>query len=106
MPGTGTADKCKPYAQHRLLWPGWTTLYPFCRVSEYCSFRGKDLLKEVPNLLCSCEGSTRASTAVLSQIEATPGAAIAAHGVPEDCDGGASVENFCRSRSELVKVWG
>ena len=36
-------------------------------------------------MLCSCAGSTRASTAVLSQIEATPGAVIAAQAVPEDC---------------------
>ena len=36
-------------------------------------------------MLCSCDGSSRASTAVLSQIEPTPGAVIAAHAVPEDC---------------------
>ena len=33
-----------------------------------------------------------------------PGADIAAHAVPEDCDGWLSGENFCRSRSALVKV--
>src|SRR5688572_17966358 len=35
-----------------------------------------------------------------------PGAVIAAHAVPEDCDGGLSGENFRCSRSALVKVWG
>ena len=45
-------------------------------------------------MLCSCAGSTRASIAVLSQIEPTPGAVIAAHAVPEDCDGWPSPENL------------
>src|SRR5437868_6485374 len=38
----------------------------------------------VPSLLCSELGSTRASMAVLSQIEATPGAVTAAQAIPED----------------------
>src|SRR5580704_4483473 len=54
-------------------------------MSEYCSLNGIDLLKEVPSLLCSCVGSSLASTAVLSQIELKPGAVTAAHAVPEDC---------------------
>ncbi len=35
-----------------------------------------------------------------------PGAVIAAQAVPEDCDGGPSGENFCRSTSALVNAWG
>src|SRR5215467_16038718 len=56
----------------------------------------------VPSLLCSEVGSTRASMAVLSQIEPTPGAVTAAQALPEDCSGGAFGEYFCRSRSPLV----
>src|SRR4051794_16039034 len=37
-----------------------------------------------PILLRSCAGSTRASSAVLSQTEATPGAVTAIQAVPED----------------------
>ena len=60
----------------------------------------------MPSLPCSCPGSTRASIEVLSQIEPTPGAVAAAQAVPEDCEGGASGENFCRSTSALVEVEG
>src|ERR1700752_5135603 len=56
----------------------------------------------VPSLLCSAPGSTRASTEVLSQIEPTPGADIAAQALPEEFSGGALGEIFCRSRSPLV----
>src|SRR5882757_396970 len=77
--------------------PCWVTLLPFCSVSEYCSLRGSDLLSEVPNLLCTSDGSTRASIAVLSQIEPTPGAVIAAHAAPEDCC--SPVVIFCCSAS-------
>src|SRR5882757_126143 len=93
MPGTGTN-------------PCWMTLYPCCKVSEYCSLSGTDLLSDVPILLCSWPGSTRASMAVLSQIEPTPGAVIAAQAVPEDCDGGPSGEYFCSSASALVATGG
>src|ERR1700681_2311839 len=72
MPGTGTM-------------PCWMTLKPFCKLSEYCSLNGTDLLREVPSLLCSCPGSTRASIAVLSQIEPAPGAVTAAQAAPEAC---------------------
>src|SRR5882757_7247460 len=77
--------------------PCWVTLLPFCSVSEVCSLRGTDLLSEVPSLLCTCDGSTRASIAVLSQIEPTPGAVIAAHAAPEDCC--SPVVIFCCSAS-------
>src|SRR5258708_25355996 len=93
MPGTGTN-------------PCWMTLYPCCKVSEYCSLNGTDLLSEVPSLPCSWVGSTRASMAVLSQIEPTPGAVTAAQAVPEDCDGWPSGEYFCRSTSALVETEG
>src|SRR3981189_987365 len=86
--------------------PCCVMLTPFCKVTEYCSLSGTDLLSDVPSLLCSCAGSTRASIAVLSQIEPTPGAVIAAQAVPEDCEGWASGENRCRSRSALANVWG
>src|SRR5882724_9874800 len=56
----------------------------------------------VPSLPCSEPGSTRASTAVLSQIEPTPGADIAAQALPEEFSGGALGEIFCRNRSPLV----
>src|SRR5882757_11087686 len=81
--------------------PCWVTLVPFCRVSEVCSLKGTDLLSEVPSLLCSCDGSTRASIAVLSQIEPTPGAVIAAHAAPEDCC--SPVVIFCCSASAADK---
>src|ERR1700712_5860730 len=77
--------------------PCWVTLPPFCSVSEVCSLKGTDLLSEVPSLLCSCVGSTRASIAVLSQIEPTPGAVIAAQAAPEDCC--SPVVIFCCSAS-------
>src|SRR5215468_2680106 len=56
----------------------------------------------VPSLPCSAVGSTRASTAVLSQIEPTPGADIAAQALPEEFSGAAFGEIFCRNRSLLV----
>src|SRR6185436_21080986 len=74
----------------------------FFRVTEYCSLSGSDLLKEVPSLLCSDPGSTRASTAVVSQIEATPGAVIAAQAVPEDCGRLPPLASFSESCSEVV----
>src|SRR5258708_8635663 len=89
MPGTGTM-------------PCWIKLWPFCRVSEYCSLSGSDLLKEVPSLLCSWPGSTRASTAVLSQIEPTPGAVIAAHAVPVDCGSLPPLVAFSDNSSDIV----
>ena len=49
-------------------------------------------------MLLSCAGSTRASIAVLSQIEPTPGAVIAAHAVPEDCGRLAAVCQFFRQQ--------
>src|SRR5437868_9335058 len=84
--------------------PCWMTLYPFCRVSEYCSLRGTDLLSEVPSRLCSCEGSMRASTAVLSQIEPTAGAEIAAHAVPEDSGRLPPLASRSDSNSDPVSV--
>src|SRR6201746_673225 len=78
--------------------PCWVTLLRFCRVSEVCSPKGTDLLSEVPSRLCSCDGSTRASIAVLSQIEPTPGAVIAAHAEPADCC--SPVVIFCCSASD------
>src|ERR1700710_2630695 len=77
--------------------PCWVTLLPFCSVSEVCSLKGTDLLSVVPSLLCTSDGSTRASIAVLSQIEPTPGAVIAAHAAPEDCC--SPVVIFCCSAS-------
>src|SRR5262245_36095049 len=56
----------------------------------------------VPSLPCSAPGSTRASTAVLSQIEPTPGADIAAQALPEEFSGGAFGEIFWRNTSPLV----
>ncbi len=73
-------------------------------MSEYCSLSGTDLLREVPSLLCSWPGSTRASTAVLSQIEPTPGAVIAAQAVPEDCGTLPPLASFSDSSSEAVSV--
>src|SRR5450631_664300 len=61
---------------------------------------------EVPSLLVSCAGSTRASTAVLSQIEPTPGADIAAHAVPEDCGALPPLASFSDNSSEPVSVAG
>src|SRR5258708_21689243 len=84
--------------------PCWITLESFFNVSEYCSLSGSDLLKEVPSLLWSCPGSTRASTAVLSQIEPTPGAVIAAQAVPEDCGTLPPFASFSDSTSEAVSV--
>src|SRR6185369_16080545 len=63
-----------------------------------------DLLREVPSLLCSDPGSTRASTAVLSQIEATPGAVIAAQPVPEDCGRLPPLASLSESCSDVVVV--
>ena len=73
-------------------------------MSEYRSLNGSDLLKEVPSLLCSCAGSTRASIAVLSQIEPTPGAVRAAHAVPEDCGWLPPFASFSESSSDAVSV--
>src|SRR5215475_15095379 len=56
----------------------------------------------VPSLLCSAVGSTRASTEVVSQIEPTPGAVMAAQALPEEFSGAALGEIFCRSTSPLV----
>src|ERR1700716_3021989 len=79
-------------------------LLRFCKVSKYCSLSGTDLLKEVPSLLCSWDGSTRASTAVLSQIEATPGAVTAAPAEPEDGGADPPLASFSDSASEAVSV--
>src|SRR5258707_3178972 len=57
---------------------------------------------EVPSLLCSCEGSTRASIAVLSQIEPTPGAVTAAHAAPEDCGAFPPLASFSDNSSDIV----
>src|SRR5882724_11678580 len=57
---------------------------------------------QVPSLLCSCAGSTRASTAVLSQIEPAPGAVIAAHAVPEDCGTAPPFAAFSATSSDIV----
>src|SRR5258708_36269107 len=84
--------------------PCWITLESFFNVREYCSLSGTDLLKEVPSLLCSWDGSTRASTAVLSQIEATPGAVIAAQAEPEDCGAEPPLASFSDSASDAVSV--
>src|ERR1700704_3861936 len=81
--------------------PCWVRLLPFCKVSDVRSSSVTDLLSEVPNLLLSCDGSTRASIAVLSQIEPTPGAVIAAHAAPEDCC--SPVVIFCCSASAADK---
>src|SRR3954452_18999255 len=56
----------------------------------------------VPSLPCSLPGSTRASTEVLSQIDPTPGAVMAAQALPEEFSGTPFGEIFCRSRSPLV----
>ena len=53
-------------------------------------------------MLCSCEGSTRASIAVLSQIEPTPGAVTAAHAVPEDCGALPPLASFSDNSSDIV----
>src|SRR5260370_21663832 len=82
--------------------PCWVRLVPFCRVSEVCSSSGTDLLSEVPSLLCSCDGSTRASIAVLSQIEPTPGAVTAAHAAPEDCGAFPPLASFSDNSSDIV----
>src|SRR5258708_9930294 len=73
---------------------------------EYCSFTGSDLLREVPSLLCSCVGSTRASIAVLSQTEPTPGAVIAAHADPPDCGSLPPFASFSDKSSDPVSVDG
>src|SRR5664279_1747855 len=61
---------------------------------------------EVPSLLVSWAGSTRASTAVLSQTEPTPGADIAAHALPEDCGALPPLASFSDNSSEPVSVAG
>src|SRR5882724_11213337 len=58
----------------------------------------------VPSLLCSWDGSTRASTAVLSQIDPTPGAVMAAQADPEDCGVVPPLASFSDSASEAVSV--
>src|SRR6202034_3851296 len=63
-----------------------------------------DLLMEAPSLPWSCAGSTRASTAVLSQIEPTPGAVMAAHAVPEDCGSLPPFARFSDSTCDPVSV--
>ena len=55
-------------------------------------------------MLCSDPGSTRASTEVLSQIEATPGAVIAAQAVPDDCGRLPPLASFSESSSDVVAV--
>src|SRR6202035_4286714 len=54
----------------------------------------------------SCAGSTRASTAVLSQIEPTPGAVIAAQAEPEDCGALPPLASFSASSCDSVSVAG
>src|SRR5277367_2152497 len=61
---------------------------------------------DAPTLLWSCDGSTRASTAVLSQIEPTPGAVIAAHAVPEDCGSLPPFASFSDSSCDAVSGCG
>src|SRR5664279_1192060 len=61
---------------------------------------------EVPSLPVSCAGSTRASTAVLSQTEPTPGADIAAHALPEDCGALPPLASFSVNNSEPVSAAG
>ena len=56
----------------------------------------------VPSLPWSAVGSTRASMAVLSQIEPTPGAVMAAQALPEELSGAAFGEILYRSRSPLI----
>src|SRR6478736_5606162 len=56
-----------------------------------------------PSLLCSALGSTRASTAVLSQIEPAPGAVAAAQALPEDCGRLPPLVAFCASSSDIVR---
>ena len=55
-------------------------------------------------MLCSDPGSTRASTDVWSQIEATPGAVIAAQAVPDDCGRLPPLASFSESCSDVVAV--
>src|ERR1700716_2542055 len=86
--------------------PCWVTLLPFCRVSDVRSSSVTDLRSEVPSLLCSCDGSTLASIAVLSQIEPTPGAVIAAHAAPEDCGWLPPFARFSDNSSDVVGVAG
>src|ERR1700761_8267585 len=57
---------------------------------------------EVPSLLCSEFGSTRASTAVLSQIEPAPGALMEAQALPPDCGRLPPFELFSASSSAMV----
>src|SRR5882724_396790 len=82
--------------------PCCVMLTPFCKVTEYCSLSGTDLLMDVPSLLCSWAGSTRASIAVLSQIEPAPGAVIAAQAVPEDCGTAPPFAAFSATSSDIV----
>src|SRR5580700_6029446 len=56
----------------------------------------------VPSLLWSCAGSTRASTAVLSQTEPAPGAVIDAQAVPPDCGKLPPLAVFSASSSDIV----
>src|SRR5215470_258369 len=56
----------------------------------------------VPSLLCSWVGSTRASTAVLSQIDPAPGAEIAAQTEPEDCGRAPPFAAFSATSSAIV----
>src|SRR3954452_9584376 len=61
-----------------------------------------DLVSDAPSLLCSEPGSTRASTAVLSQIERAPGAVAAAQALPEDCGRLPPLAAFCARSSDIV----
>src|SRR5215468_10676568 len=57
---------------------------------------------EVPSLLWSEEGSTRASTAVLSQTGPAPGAVTAAQALPPDCGRLPPLAVFSASSSDMV----
>src|SRR5215471_9520898 len=57
---------------------------------------------DVPSLLCSWVGSTRASIAVLSQIDPAPGAEIAAQTEPEDCGRAPPFAAFSATSSAIV----
>src|ERR1700760_4716677 len=60
----------------------------------------------VPSLVWSCEGSTRASTAVLSQTSPTPGAVIAAHAEPEDWGRLPPLASLSERICDSVRVYG
>ena len=64
---------------------------------------GTDLVSDAPILLCSAPGSTRASTAVLSQIAPAPGAVAAAQALPEDCGRLPPLVAFWASSSDIVR---